>query len=263
MKKYFKSYTAAFKIQLAVLLEYRLNFLIRSCVYIFWAITGLGSIYIVFDNLGTIAGWEKEEIYIMAVVYNIANAVYKLIFHNAVGRLAAIIKDGRISTLLLKPVPSQFFISTNNFGFEQLPRIILFIPLLFYLLNTLNVSFNFTSILLALLFLLIGQLGIYSVEFIINCWAFWKPSIWNLFALYESYSSFAQYPTDIYKGFLNQIFLIIPVAIFGTIPAKILLLKEISLFEILFSGLIFPILFLILTRIIWNKGIKQYDVSSS
>ena len=204
-------------------MEFRVNFFFKTIIYFGWAGLGLFSIHLIFGQINTIGNWNKDKIMLLTIVFYVCNAFFKAALHNNLIEMPRYIRDGNMDFLLTKPINTRFFVSVRYFNFAHIPRLILFLLLTLKISLTLNPHLEVTELFYAFMLSCFGILGMYSLIFIISCFAFWKPRVWNLFALVSEFENLAQYPYDIFKGFLKYIVTLLPLAAFASIPTKFLL----------------------------------------
>ncbi|MEO0284119.1 MAG: ABC-2 family transporter protein, partial [candidate division WOR-3 bacterium] len=86
----------------------------------------------------------------------------------------------------------------------------------------------------------------------------WIIEVYNLYYIIYDFYEFAKYPEKIYKGIFRKIFItIIPVIILSNYPVKFLL-KERNFFFLFYQILILLIFYLIF-KFMWIRGLKRYE----
>jgi ABC-2 type transport system permease protein len=261
MKRYLQLYKTFIKSCLIREMEFRLNFFLQILLTIFWAASAFFTVYLIFSEVGKVGTWDRSKMILLTTVFYFSNAFIKATLYDNINRIPDYIRRGDLDFLLTKPVSLRFFVSTRFFSFSQFPRIIIFIIMIIVQAHTLNSGLSIVTILFSFALMFLGIFGMYNFLFIISCIAFWKPRVWNLFAIVSELESWAEYPTDIYRGFLKTIILCLPLAGFATIPTKFFLGEgTFSLFVLTFSTTLF---FFLLSFFVWKKGLKHYESASS
>lgn len=261
MKRYLRLYITFIKNCLVRELEFRLNFVIRSLIYFLWAGLSFATIYLIMGQVHIIAGWDRDSVFLLTFVFYFSNTFYKAVFHSNLNNIPSYIRNGDMDFLLLKPINSRFLVTMRYFKFEQLPRMFLFIYLIISQTAKINPSINILESLTAVFLISFGIFSMSCLIFIISCLAFWRPRIWNLFAVVENVLNLGQYPNNIYKGILFYIITFLPIAIFATFPTRFLL-GEGSLELVLLSTFIF-LVFTLLSQLVWRMGLRRYESASS
>lgn len=242
-------------------LEFRINFTLGSLIYFSWAVISFFSIELIYRQTTYVGSWDKNSMLLLTLVFFLSNGLYKTIFHRGLNDIPQLIRKGDLDFIFLKPVNTRFFISMKSLLFDNLPRLVIFILLIFRYVKITNPTATLLNYVLAFLIQMFGILAMYNVIFCISCISFWKPRVWNLFSLTNQIRGLANYPSDIYRGFLRAFVIILPIAAFSTIPTKFLL-GEGSLLLGALSIVIF-IITTILSMVIWKAGLVQYESASS
>ncbi|MBN2016044.1 ABC-2 family transporter protein [Candidatus Dojkabacteria bacterium] len=242
-------------------MEFRLNFFIRTIIYFVWASLAYAGIFIIYSHVNTIGNWDKEEMLLLVTVAGFANTIHKATLYPNVNEIPRYIREGKMDFVLSMPVDARFLVSTRYFKFEQIPRLLVYLLLLIKFTFDVNPHTNITTAILPLILILIGVFGMYCLLFTISCIVFWKPRIWNLFAIINEIENLADRPSDIFRGLLWFVVNLLPIAAFATIPTKFLLGEgNINLF---FSSVLVVSVVFILSQMIWKWGLKRYESASS
>ncbi|HSQ87603.1 ABC-2 family transporter protein, partial [Romboutsia sp.] len=203
MKRYLFLYNAILKICLVREMEFRINFIIRILINFLWAGISYATVFLIYSQVDSIGGWNREQMVLLTSVVGLSNSVYKLFFHNSITRFQYLVNSGELDFMLLKPVNARFLASMRQFGFEQLPRGIMFIYLIIVLSKSINFSISNMDMVFGFILVILGSFAIYNLVFSIYCYVFWKPRVWNLFAINVELQNLGNNPSQIYKGFLG------------------------------------------------------------
>lgn len=261
MFRYIKLYKSFARNCLIREMEFRLNFLIRTVIFFCWAGLGYASIFLIYNQVDKVGDWDKYEMLLLTTVFGFANAFLKATLYNNINRLPGYIKDGEMDFMLTKPLNIRFLVSTRYFNFEQIPRLLIYLYLILRFTHLVNPSLNTSGFFAGLFLIFLGILGMYSFLFMISCIPFWRPRVWNLFAVVRNLESLADKPSDIFRGFLRLLVTLLPIAAFATIPTKFLLGEgSIKLF---LGAILVSIAFFFISQLIWNLGLRQYESASS
>lgn len=261
MTRYFKLYKTFVKNCLVREMEFRLNFIISTLLYFAWAGIGFATIFLIYGKVDAIAGWTRDEMLLLLLIFNILNAIYKTIFHRNLNGIPDQIRKGDLDFLLTKPANLRFLLSLRHTKFDQIPRLIVFIIILILFTPQVNPNLNVAHVMTSITLIIAALIAMQSFTFIIVCYAFWKPRVWNLFAIVGEILNISQYPSDIYRGAIQVIVQILPIALFGTIPALFLLGRGSTMLFV--SSLFTTFAFYTLSTITLRSGVRQYESASS
>src|SRR3989344_7678647 len=125
MNHYLHIYKTLLKINLVALLTYRGNFVSSVFSSILWATFGLFLISLLTLRVPMVYGWNREELFMLMLGYNIIVGVFHSLFSRNFERFSQIIHYGELDTLLLKPIDSQFLLSFWLFNYASLSRIVI------------------------------------------------------------------------------------------------------------------------------------------
>ena len=261
MAKYLKLYKTFIKNCLIRELEFRLNFIIHTVVFFSYTSLAYISVFLIYGQVDNIGNWNRDKMLLLVTVASFSNALIKMTLHQNINNLPDYIRKGDMDFLLSKPVNTRFLVSTRYFYFEQIPRLIMFFYLVFKFTFQVNSHISGMAIFISFLLILLGIFAMYCLLFIISCIAFWKPRLWNLFAIVDKIQGLADKPADIYKGLLKHFVNILPIAAFATIPTKFLLGEGTT--NLLIGAICITIFFFFLSQIVWNLGLRHYESASS
>lgn len=242
-------------------MEFRLNFFISTTLYFLWAGIGFLTIFIIYGKVDSIAGWTQSEALLLLLVFNTMNAVYKTLFHRNINGLVDHVRQGTLDFLLTKPMNLRFVLSLRHIKFDQLPRLFVFLVGIIYFAPQINASLSISDWIAGGTLMLTGLIGMQSLTFIIMCYVFWRPRIWNLFAIIGETLNLAQYPSDIYRGTVHIIVAVLPIAVYSTIPTMFLLGRGSP--NMYFEAMFISFAFFILSVIILRLGVRRYESASS
>jgi len=164
--------------------------------------------------------------------------------------------------ILTKPVDAQFWNSLRSLSAVSLFALLPPLFLLFAIFPKLGIALSIGNFLLFLVLFASGLLIAYALEFMLTASAFWFIRIDGVHELFLQIFRFAQWPADVYSGFIRTLItFVIPIIFTITVPVKALFgtLKP----SAAIASLGIAILLLTLSRIVWNMGLKKYSSASS
>ena len=245
-------------------MAFRFNFFVNFLRTFIQLGVSLGGILIIFTQVESLNGWALPEILALYGIYFFIQSLKDLVIGPSLESLAGMDGDlwvGRFDYTLLKPIPTQFYVSFRNWR----PWALIDMGLSIAIIVTAALKMK-AVIASADIFFLIFSIAaaitiLYSVLLILISCAFWylgTPLIW----IYDSLIQTGRYPIKIYPGFMKFILTwIIPVGFIITVPAEVLL-KRMELYQLLAGGVLAIILFTV-SSLFFKGSIRKYSSASS
>jgi len=260
--KYFSLWRAFFRNSLTRDMEFRMNFIADLFIdAIFY-----GSMYflwvIIFSYVDTLGDFDQKAVIIFLVVMYLTDTVFIFFFGANTFNLNTMVVKGDLDFVLIKPINPQFFMSCRYVSSYSLISFIILLTLLLKLIYEYHGYVSIINFLLFLFSFILGVLLFYSVEFIISCLVFWYRNFSVGGWLASEMTKYSRRPDSIYKGkFRRIVFTVFPMAMITSVPARILIFgPQISL---ILSQLLITIIFLLITKLIWSRGLQLYESASS
>ena len=261
-KRYFKYYLIIVRVKVMQLLEYRADFVMGILGPYGFTALYLISLNIVFTGVNNIGGWNYND---LLVLFGTAQIIFHTqgSFFFEVEKIGSKIVTGELDKYLLRPINSIFVISTQDFQFiAVLPSILLDFVILIIGIKNSNIPIKL-DLLLVYVALVLLSMGIsLLVRLSIGFLAFFLSDTDQIRAVNNRLMGLMEYPGTIYPGLFKLIFfIIIPFGILGYAPASVLI--EGFRTDLFIYQLIALFNFLIITTVLWKRGIKAYSSASS
>ncbi len=262
IKYYINLYIAFVKNTLTRETDYRANFigdLIDSLANFIVSILFFDTLYL---NVDTIASWGKYETLLLVGTAQLLTSLLYTFFMNNLPRVQKYVLHGDLDYIMLKPCDSQFYISFRYFYFGGIANAVPAVLLILYSLNRLSISISLGKGCVFIFYVICG-LGIsYALWMIVMTCSIYFLKVSELHELFLSTLKFIEYPGSIYKGILRIIFtFVIPFLAIANIPVEYLS-GQLS-FENSIYVVVIAILFVVLSKVFWNKSLKWYQSASS
>tara|TARA_Y100001968_G_scaffold105665_1_gene95583 strand:- start:200 stop:988 length:789 start_codon:yes stop_codon:yes gene_type:complete len=262
MKRYLKTLKLFWINALAVQVEYQINFLIEILSMIG---TLIGSIFILslfFRNGSTLGEWSWEAALLIQGFYTLLDGFTNTLLRPNLTEIVNYVREGTLDFVLIKPIDSQFWLSTRKLSPSGLPEMILGIGLISWSVLKLKLEINFNIIILGVIMLLASLIILYSIWFLIAATSIWFVKTWNATEVLRAFLAAGRFPTNSYPLTLRIIFTsILPITFLTTVPAKVLL-GEIEV-ELILLGLSISLTFYLISRKFWKYAVKHYSSASS
>lgn len=242
--------------------EYRANLYAMMVSGLIWVLIPLILFKAIYLNIDSIAGWGWEDMLLLIGSYTIIDSIMMFLLINNMNQLQSDIMDGSLDQLLTKPIDSQVYVSFKSLNYSQLFNVVPGVFMIVYVFLTTSREIDLVTIFLYVIYLIFGMVLYYSIWFIWTALAFWFPNIRSRERLFLDAILMARFPMPIYKGVFGFIFTyLIPLAIIAN-SAALVLMGELTLK----NGVIVPvitIIMLIISRIVWLKGLNSYSSTGS
>ncbi len=261
MKRYLKVYLRLIRLNYSNQLAYRADFINSLMGNTAWSIFQIASTMLLTARTPKVFGWTRDEILLLAAVYNIVLSIFYIHFSRNFNELADNIHYGRLDSFLVKPIDSQFLLSCWHMGFGNIIRFVIGILFVCYLTTQIAINITFFSVLGFFILLVASVIILYSVWFTIMTSTIWLSRLSNLTDVLYIVNWTMRYPQEMYRGAHILLFLIIfPLTFVVVAPTKILL-QKITQGDIIWSIALAVGLFAI-SRKFWKFALRYYTSAS-
>jgi len=261
LQRYLRIYRSFFRFSLMQTLEFRTNFLFRVILSVFWLLITLFMIDIIFQDVEAIAGWTKNEVYLLTITIRLAKDILAAFVIDGVKYAAESVERGGFDFILLKPINLRFFVSFFWIQFRDIPRILLSAVLFIYFANKVG-TFPFLNWTLFLVLFSCSVITFYSIFYGMKALNFWLVRLWNLKDLHNQFMSIGRLPVYAYRGGWRFLFTyLIPAAFLATFPLEFLFGRG-SWWKMV-MGVFLMVVFYFGSGMVFNKGVKEYSSASS
>src|SRR6266542_1069776 len=247
MRRYIEIYSIILRNSLIREMSFKANFLLWMIVEVLWFCGQIVFFSIIFGNVDRIGDWTKWEVVLLIGTHQMIAQLFQAFFFVNVANIPELVRTGKLDSLLVLPIDSQFAVSTKQFGLDSIINAALGGVVVCVALSRLNVVPDLTSILLYLVAV-----------------SFWIVRAQGLVYGYFNFLNIARYPDAIFPWLFRLIFgWIIPVVIIANIPAR-LLIKSLGqpwwlmLHLVAASSIVF-----LLSRGFWKFALNRYSSASS
>lgn len=225
----------------------------------------LGFLFILFDILfrftKDIAGWSKPEVFLLVVIFTLAQQLFHFFFRDNMWEIPNIITDGKLDAYLITPANTIFLVISRQVATKSVLRIFTQLVLLGWILHTYDFGFTLTTS-AGLIILLIAGLAIQTAFYLIlNTLSFWFLRIDNINDAWFNLSQLGRYPLSVLPSAISLLtFTLLPIAYQSYVPVGFGLGKLDWRFFVL--TLCLAIFFWITALAFWKKGLKKYESAS-
>jgi len=257
MRRYFALLRIQIKAAALLSLQYRLDFFVQTAMALFWTLTALVPLWVLFSMRSGVAGWSANEALIVAGFFIALKGVLQGVIQPSLTNVVEHIRKGTLDFLLLKPVDTQFLLSTSKLDLPRAIDIAAGFALAIWALIASGARPSLVAISLALLILACAVVILYGIWILVVSLAFRVVKIDNLSFLIVSTFDAARFPASVFRGALSFIFtFVVPLALMTTYPA-LALLGRVGFSEVA-TSLAVAVGFLFGSRWVWLRSIGQY-----
>src|SRR5881409_990460 len=224
MRRYIEIYSIMLRNSLIRDLSFKANFLLWMVVEVLWFCGQIVFFSIIFGNIDHIEDWTKWEVVLLVGTHQIIAQLFQAFFFVNVANIPELVRTGRLDSLLVLPIDSQFAVSTKQFALDSIVNAALGGVVVCVSLSQLGMVPNPMSILLYLSALGFGVAVHYSIMLALAAVSFWIVRAQGLVYGYFNFLNIARYPDVIFPRLFRMIFgWVIPVIIVANIPARLLI----------------------------------------
>jgi ABC-2 type transport system permease protein len=241
---------------------FRWNFVIRVCTEIVWLGLYVVFVEVLFSHINILAGWTKYEMLLLFGTSHVVSQTFEGLFFVNCIELPESIRTGNMDFFLIKPINSQFLISTRFIDLGAITNIFIGFVLVGYSWMHLSYPLTIPNLLIYLILILNGMLIYYSIMFMLMTISFWTIRGEGMISVYFQSTNFARQPAEIYRGML-KLFLtfVFPMLVIVNFPVKAIL-HSLSGWMVGY-GLIAGLVLLYASHKFWSYAVKDYRSASS
>jgi ABC-2 type transport system permease protein len=245
-------------------MTYRFDFVLKLLNTLLNAIGGISGILIVFSQVDSINGWSIYETLSVTGVFMFIIGLSNLFIGPSLSSISGLGGDlwnGSFDFILLKPIPSQIYISIKKWSPMAFIDLIISLVVIGISVFYLRSSIGIGSVVKFFISIAISLVIVYSILLILSSVAFWylgTPLLW----IYNSIIELGRYPVSIYpKIFKFFLTWIIPVGFIVTMPAEALLGKAGG--SLILKGAVLAFLILCISIKFYKISVKKYSSATS
>ncbi|BAZ04334.1 ABC transporter permease [Calothrix sp. NIES-3974] len=260
MQRYLRILGLFWSAAIAAEMEYRVNFLLATLSSLGNLMGSLFALFLFYRQGYTFAGWRWEAALLVLGVFTLLQGYSATFLSPNLNRIVRHVQEGTLDFVLLKPIQSQFWLSTHTLSPWGIPDLVFGGVLIAYAGNKLGIGIdNYLASIIPLIF---GSIILYSLWYMLGATSIWFVKIYNVTEVLRGLLEAGRYPMAAYPvGFKFFFTFIIPVAFLTTIPVEVMLGQS-QLNWILGSGILAVSLFVISTMF-WRFALRFYTSASS
>ena len=264
MRRYLEIWGIMLRNSLIRELSFKANFILWMIVEVLWFCGQIVFFSIIFGQVDRIGDWTKWEVILLVGTHQMIAQLFQAFFFVNVSNIPELVRTGKLDSLLVLPIDSQFAVSTKQFGLDSVLNAILGGVVVIVALSNLHVTPSVSAVLLYIIAVGFGVAVHYSIMLSLAAFSFWIVRAQGLVYGYFNFLHIARYPDVIFPRVFRFIFgWIIPVVIVANIPAR-LLIKPLGqpgwlMLHLVLAGSIA----FCLSRVFWRFALRHYSSASS
>jgi len=260
MKRYLEVLGLFWSTAIAAELEYRANFLIALLSSLGNLIGSLFGLSLFYRTGYNFRGWTWEETLVVLGIFTLLQGFSSTFLSPNLNKIVQQVQQGTLDFVLLKPISSQFWLSTRTLSPWGLPDLIFGLVLISYAGQQLGLGLS--NYLFSIIPLIFGLASLYSLWFMLGATSIWFVKIYNVTEVLRGLLEAGRYPMVAYPAAYRFFFtFVIPVAFLTTIPAEAML-RRAELSWVTGAGLL-ALGLLYATRVFWKFALRFYTSASS
>lgn len=260
MKRYLHVLSLFWSTAIAAELEYRLNFLIAALSSLANLAGSLFGLFLFYRTGYTFEGWSWEEALVILGIFTLLQGFSATFLVPNLNRIVEHVQQGTLDFVLLKPISSQFWLSSRTVSPWGVPDLAFGGFVIAYSGRQLNLEIR--DYLLSSVPLLFGLLSLYSLWFMLGATSIWFVKIYNVTEVLRGLLEAGRFPMVAYPATYRFFFtFVVPVAFLTTVPAEALLGRSEAVWLIGAGGLAVGLLFA--SIIFWRFALRFYTSASS
>lgn len=264
VRRYIDIYSIMLRNSLIREMSFKANFLLWMLVEVLWFVGQIVFFSIIFGNVDRIGDWTKWEVVLLIGTHQMISQLFQAFFFTNVAAVPELVRTGKLDSLLVLPVDSQFAVSTKQFGLDSVVNAAVGGMVVGVALSKLGVVPTPMSILLYIIAIGFGIAVHYSIMLSLAAVSFWIVRAQGLVYGYFNFLNIARYPDAIFPRLFKIIFgWIVPVVIVANIPARLLIKSFGQPGPLMFQLVVASTVVFCLSRGFWSFALRRYSSASS
>jgi ABC-2 type transport system permease protein len=240
---------------------YRFNFAVSVGQGIIQVLLAMLTFVLLYQFTNMIAGWTSAEVLVLVGVYRMIDGWINVQIAPNMFALSETIRNGDLDLILLRPVQSQFLVSSRIIVLPELVNVVIGLALAVFAGLAAGVRWDALGIAEAVAFMVCGLVLIYAAWFGVATVALLVYEN-QLNVLFYSLFETARYPVTFFSAPVRTLLtFVVPVAFATTFPVEALLGR--GNHPMLIIGIGLAVALLLGTHLFWNYALRRYGSASS
>jgi ABC-2 type transport system permease protein len=242
--------------------EYRINLLIEVLATAGNLAGSLFVLSLIYGPGRRLGDWSWEAALVVLGVYTFLDGLATTLLRPNLSTIVAHVREGSLDFVLLKPIDSQFWLSTRTLSPWGLPEMGVGLALSLGAAWRAGARPGPTELAAGALMLLCAALILYSLWFVLAATSIWFVKTWNATEVLRAVLAAGRFPVSAYPPGLRTFFtLVVPITFLTTVPAETLLGRSSGTWLALSGAVAAGCL--LLARGFWRFALRFYTSASS
>lgn len=264
MRRYLEIWGIMLRNSLIREMSFKANFILWMIVEVLWFCGQIVFFGIIFGQVDRIGDWSKWEVILLLGTHQMIAQLFQAFFFVNVSNIPELVRTGRLDSLLVLPIDSQFAVSSKQFSLDSVFNAILGAGVVIVALFKLQVTPSPEMVVLYLAAVCFGVTIHYSIMITLAAVSFWIVRAQGLVYGYFNFLHIARYPDVIFPRIFRFIFgWIVPVIIVANIPARLLIKPLSHPAQLMAQLVIAAAITFSCSRIFWRFALRHYSSASS
>jgi ABC-2 type transport system permease protein len=260
MNRYWQLIRLFWSTSIAAEMEYRLNFVVATLSSLGNLGGSIFGLFLFYRTGYTFAGWSWEAALIVLGIFTLLQGFSATFLAPNLNKIVSHVQVGTLDFVLLKPIRSQFWLSTHTLSPWGFPDLIFGSMIIGYAGQRLGLGID--KYLLSAVPLLFGLVILYSLWFMLGATSIWFVKIYNATEVLRGLLEAGRYPMVAYPAAYRFFFtFVVPVTFLTTVPAEVML-GRVQLTWLIGAMVLAIVLFWISTKF-WRFALRFYTSASS
>jgi ABC-2 type transport system permease protein len=262
MRRYLRLYRVFWENCFAREAEFRANFWANVLANAGWLVFFVAFIKVVYRSTSAIAGWSEGEALALTGTFGVVQGIFQIFAYQNLSRLPELVRLGTLDFILIKPVDSQFFVSSRYVKLDSIGNLFGACFVVLYGVSAARTPVTPGAVAAYGAMVLCALAIFYGIYMLLMTLSIWFIRLDNLAVLADMIFHVARYPSDIFAGWPKLLFTyVVPIAFLATLPARALF-GRLPPVEIIAAALLGAAL-LAFSALFWRFALRFYSSASS
>src|SRR5205814_1191978 len=117
--RYIEIYSIMLRNSLIREMSFKANFLLWMLVEVLWFVGQIVFFGIIFGSVNRIGDWSKWEVVLLVGTHQMIAQLFQAFFFMNISNIPELVRTGKLDSMLVLPIDSQFAASTKQFGLDS------------------------------------------------------------------------------------------------------------------------------------------------
>lgn len=262
LTRHARLWRACFALALVRETQFRVNILTTVVIGLVQIAIGLIPILLLYSYTGEVRGWSQADVIVLLGLHGTLTGLLAMFVGRNMWAMTDYVTKGELDLLLIRPVNTQFHITTRWIRPDQAFNVIAGLVVAGVGFARGDAAPGAGGFFQATIVFLAGFVLIACVWSALSYMAFWTHSVSTVIMFFQDVMQAGRYPVTFYPGMMRAIFTaIVPLAFATTFPAQAV--TEGVSWWVAPAAVGFAAFAVVLLRLLWSHAIRRYSSASS